>query len=122
MVWSEHGGVIAGQVYVTDTHASFTEGLSRHDAAYIDGQGNVVLLEGKGSLKAATFNGERVFITYVKDKQFASDPIAGGDVVFHSDTTRASFRYNTACSEADAAVGAVALFHLVFPSELVGDF
>ncbi len=115
VVWTQRDGVINGHVYLEDGRASFSQGASQRDVGYLSDSGHVVVAEGRELIDAAIFDGHRLEILYIKDSKFRSEPIRDGHVVLRNKFFRTEFRYNSACSVTDAAVGAVALMTLVFP-------
>ncbi|MEE9386677.1 MAG: hypothetical protein V3V08_24950 [Nannocystaceae bacterium] len=116
VVWAETNGHVRGQIYVQDTRASFTAGIARQEVAYIDSYGHIMLLQGSEAIDAAILAGNKLSVLYLKDEIFVSEPITGGHVTIHNGTMRSDFQYNAACSVADAAVGSVALFQLIYPA------
>lgn len=116
VVWAEAEGHVRGQVYVEDTKASFTAGLSRQEVAYIDSYGHVMILQGSQAIDAAVLSDGRLTVLYLGDRKFVSDPISHGLVALRDGVVKSEFRYNAACSVPDAAVGAMALFQLVYPA------
>jgi hypothetical protein len=111
----EDRGLFAGR------HAVVHKGVARvrmgradRDVARIDGDGVIVLLRAGGDVEktSASFDGMHLKIARLADTELRSDAIADGEVRVTNPRSPGLYTYTDACTKADAAVGAFALFTL----------
>ncbi len=119
----KHRDTATGVVYMQDGKASFREGLARKDIAWMDENGQIYVTFRTGETeKAAHYAGTVITIDYIEDQNFTSAQVQPGiPIVISSEMYKTQFDFNEECTETEAVVGSVALFHAVFPDSIVGD-
>lgn len=119
----KHRNTPTGVVYMKDGKASFREGLARKDIAWMNDAGQISVTFRSGeTTEAAHYADQVVTIDYIQDQNFTSDKVLPGrPIIISSEMYSTRFEFNDECTETEAVVGSVALFHAVFPDPIVGD-